>query len=77
MSDTTHIDGKWHDRAHCALKIVGAVLLAALVLQFPWNLFAPDVLGLAEIRSKHALGLMSALTATAMLLRFALAGAWR
>ncbi len=65
MSGTTHIDGKWHDRAHCALKIVGAALLAALVL------------GLAEIRSKHALGLMSALTATAMLLRFALARAWR
>ncbi len=75
MSDTAHIDGKWRDRAHSALKVVGAVLLAALVLQISWNMFAPEIFGLPEMRSKHALGLMAALTATAMLLRFSAAGA--
>lgn len=47
--------------AHYALtaaKIAGIVMTLAIVTHISWNMFAPDLFGLPDLRMKQALGLV-------------------
>ncbi|MEL0107741.1 MAG: hypothetical protein VW802_12435 [Rhodospirillaceae bacterium] len=39
-------------------KVAGAVFLLALLVHMSWNMFAPDLFGLAKIKMKQALGIV-------------------
>lgn len=44
--------------AHATAKILGGVTLLAILVHVSWNMFAPDMFGLAAIRMKQAFGLV-------------------
>lgn len=57
-----------------AAKLVLAVIGLAVLTHLSWNLFAPDLFDLPQIRMKQALGLTAFLAMLSLFLRFALDG---
>ena len=50
-------------------KILGGVMLLAMLVHVSWNMFAPDMFGLEAIRMKQALGLVVFVGVFAVLFR--------
>ncbi len=44
--------------AIAAAKMFGVVIVLAILTHMSWNMFAPDLFGLPELRAKQALGLV-------------------
>jgi hypothetical protein len=43
--------------ALATIKVISVVVVLAVLTHLSWNLFAPDLFGLPEVRMKQALGL--------------------
>lgn len=75
----THFSAARDDRRFRALlrsagKAVLFVAGLAILTHLSWNLFAPDLFDMPQIRMKQALGLAIFLATLSLLLRFALGG---
>lgn len=51
-------------------KVTALVAALALATHVSWNMFAPDLFGLPQIRMKQALGLVTFAAVVSVLLRF-------
>lgn len=50
--------GRIRHYAAVTAKVLGALLLLALLVHVSWNMFAPDMFGLGAIRMKQAIGIV-------------------
>lgn len=66
---TDHPDTRFKDAAKILAKALGAFLLLVVATHVGWNLFAPDLLGLPQMRVKGAIGLVLFLTMLSFALR--------
>ena len=64
--------GRFRPHAIATAKLLAAVLGLAVLTHVSWNMFAPDLFGLPELRMKQALGLVGFGGAAAVLMRHAL-----
>lgn len=69
MTDPTPIDCPFRRHALAAGKLLAAALGLALLTHVSWNMAAPDLFGLPEMRIKQALGLVGLGFVLAVLLR--------
>ena len=72
---THHQDGttdRFRPHAIATARLLAAVLGLAVLTHVSWNMFAPDLFGLPELRMKQALGLVGFGGAVAVLMRHAL-----
>ena len=71
----THTQGKpagrFRPHAIAAAKVLAAAVGLAVLTHVSWNMFAPDLFGLPELRMKQALGLVGFGYAMAVLTRHA------
>ena len=70
-----HQDQKSHQFRPTAIAAAGILAAAAglaILTQVSWNMFAPDLFGLPEMRLKQSLGLVGFSYVAAVLLRHAL-----
>lgn len=58
MNHSTDHNRQFRDLAVKAIKALAAVAVTALFANMSWNMFAPELFGLPEMRAKHALGLV-------------------
>jgi hypothetical protein len=64
--------GRFRPRAIATAKLLAAAFGLAVLTHVSWNMFAPDLFGLPELRMKQALGLVGFGGAIAVLMRHAL-----
>jgi hypothetical protein len=64
--------GRFRPHAIATVKILAAVFGLAVLTHVSWNMFAPDLFGLPELRMKQALGLVGFGCVVAVLMRQAL-----
>ena len=65
------------DAAVRVAKVVGGLIVVAVVTQVSWNMFAPDVFGLEPLRMRATLGLVTFAAMVASGVRFAVGGGYR
>ena len=63
--------------AKAALPLLFAVVASVFLISASWNHFAPDVLGLAELDVRNAVGLVVFVFTIGLILRPAINGRWR
>jgi len=64
--------GRFRPHAIATAKLLAAVLGLAVLTHVSWNMFAPDLFDLPELRIKQALGLVGFGSVVAVLMRHAL-----
>ena len=64
--------GRFRPHAIATAKLLAAVFGLAVLTHVSWNMFAPDLFGLPELRMKQALGLVGFGSVVALLMRHAL-----
>ncbi|MFQ5567525.1 MAG: hypothetical protein ACE5EU_14315 [Paracoccaceae bacterium] len=64
--------GRFRPHAIATAKLLAAVFGLAVLTHVSWNMFAPELFGLPELRIKQALGLVGLGSVVAILMRHAL-----
>ncbi len=64
--------GRFRTQIIVTAKLLAAAFGLAVLTHVSWNMFAPDLFGLPELRMKQALGLIGFGSAVAVLMRHAL-----
>ncbi len=66
------ITGRFRPHAIATAKLLAVIFGLAVLTHVSWNMFAPDLFGLPELRMKQALGLVGFGCVVAVLMRHAL-----
>ena len=66
------IASRFRPHAAATAKVLAAAAGLAILTHISWNMFAPDLFGMPELRMKQALGLVGFCYAAAVLMRYAM-----